>query len=208
MDSDDILLDDQQTPQNAAHIHYKDFLQITSFVASVGIALAVTTAHSLASVVSYHGRSDDQTLAAADHSALMYTWSASVYGLALVLSLPGQVLETSPKFLKIYKSKPHHTWLRLAFKFMSWSSLGLVAAGTALVGEGLKLNSPRAGAMLQWSLLGVGSSTCGIWVSTRYQSQLQCIGNWLFSRYSERKQGSKKDHEKEPKKSSESNDTR
>ena len=176
----------QQEAQTSAKIHYKDFLYITSVVASVGVALAVSTAHSLASTVTYHGRSDAATLAAVNRSATWYTWSASVYALGLIFSLPGQVLETSPNFVKIYKSKQHKTWLRLTFKFMAWASLGLVAAGTALVGEGLKINSPRAGQMIQWTLLGVGSSNCGAWILLRYQP-LKAIGQILGGGKSKRK---------------------
>ena len=65
-----------------------------------------------------------------------------------------QLLFTSPHFEAFSVSeKPKMRWV---LGLVAWTSFAFAASGIALAAEGLKLIDARAGAMLQWSLLGFG----------------------------------------------------
>ncbi|TDL20682.1 hypothetical protein BD410DRAFT_871262 [Rickenella mellea] len=149
-------------------VPFRDFLSLGSFVASIGIALSVSASSTLACSTTFMSRSDDATIASMNHSAILFTWAATVYGLALLLALLVQLLLTSPETVLMIqegpKLRPH---LRTTVAGSAWVSLMLVGAATALVGEGLKVVDRKAGATLEWALLGFGLPLLLLWITLR-----------------------------------------
>jgi hypothetical protein len=135
---------------------FKDFIQGVSFVASIGVALALISSQTLACASSFMGRNDSTTMASVQYSAVIFTWSACMYGIGLMLSLATQLLITSDTIQNMINGdhrKGYRDKAQYFLGFKCWVSLGFTLAATVLVGEGLKIVIGTAGSILQWSLL-------------------------------------------------------
>lgn len=161
---------------------YREFLQITSFVASIGIALALSAAQTLANSTSFMGRTDSITLNAVNEAARQFTWSTSMFSISLILSMEAQLLLTSTRFRAVFLKFPkgpeaeglserelhfqkvRTEWMQSTLAGMSWLSLLLATAGLAFVGQGMKPIVKEAGLTLQWALLGFGVPLFVLWV--------------------------------------------
>lgn len=153
------------TSNDNPYVPFKNFFVLVSFVASVDMGLAVSASLSLTTKTSFLGRSDAKTLAAVNQSAIIFAWSACINGAAFVLSLLAQLLFTSPIFQDLVVRGPHNVITRWMVGSAAWGALALVAGGTALVGEGLKVIDEKAGAFLQWMLLAFGMPTLLLWIA-------------------------------------------
>ena len=135
---------------------YKHFLGIISFVASLGIVIAITSFQTLGCASSFLGSSTNATLASLQYSSTMFTWSTCMYALGLMLSLATLIMLTDDDFQKAVNGDYHEEHIKNAKYFVlikTLVSLGFVAAGTALVGEGIKIAVGTAGSILQWGML-------------------------------------------------------
>jgi hypothetical protein len=163
---------DSATNADEDEVPYKDFLHLLSFIAAVGAGLALVGSLTLACAASFLGLTDSNTLAYAKNTAVLFTWATSTYGVALFLSLAGQLLITGKGVLKALQDKSSPLfWVKTVLALIAWLSLGFVVAATALTGEGLKSMDGRAGAMLEWALLIIGVLILAVWIGILAQQR-------------------------------------
>ena len=153
---------------------FKQFFPNISFVTSVLTNVCINVSISLSTQTTSLGRSDAETQRRIYSSAGLFAWAGCANGIALMLSLMMQLLYTSPHFEEFSVTPPHKNRLRWALGAAGWISLAFAASGIALAAEGLKLINTRAGAVLQWLLLGFGLPVLSLFLGVRISQKGTC----------------------------------
>jgi hypothetical protein len=140
--------------RNTFHEALKDI----TFVSSIGFGLALVASVTLVPSASFLGRNDSSSMALLANTATFYTWSASSYGVGLMLAITGLLVMTYPNSEERLLAAHQYAWLKIYIIILYNLSFVFALVGTVLIAEGLKSVATGAGWLLEIALAVVVAS--------------------------------------------------
>jgi hypothetical protein len=139
-------------------VPFQQFQTILGFLASIGLALTGSVAFALLTAGALFGDSSPTALAQLKQAALLLSWSAACFVVAIAFIVAPQLLYTELIIVEMIKERRIHGWdhrvVRVAVGVFAWIPLGFQTAAMFLFSQALEVFGPGPVALARYGITG------------------------------------------------------
>jgi len=139
-------------------VPFQQFQTILGFLASIGLALTGSVAFALLTAGTLFGDSSPASLAQLKRSALLLSWSAACFVVAIAFIVAPQLLYTELVIVEIIKERRIRGWdrrlVRVAVGVFAWIPLGFQTAAMYLFSQSLEVFGQGPVALARYGITG------------------------------------------------------